>query len=128
LPSPWPKNGRLRISKAMTANDFRSLALSLPEAVEMEHMGHPDFRVGGKIFASLAPDASWGMVKLKPDAQASFMRSEPAVFRPAQGAWGRQGCTLVQLSEAREETVREALAAAWRNTAPAKLMAKHNVS
>ena len=71
----------------MTADKFRNLALSLPEACESAHMGHPDFRVGGKIFATLGPDEEWGMVKLTPEKQASFLRAEPDVFRPASGAW-----------------------------------------
>jgi hypothetical protein len=104
----------------MTADEFRSLALSLPEAVESAHMGHPDFRVRGKIFATLAPPDQ-GMVKLTPEAQAVFLRTEPDVFKPASGAWGRQGCTMVCLEQATEAAVRQALIAAWRNTAPKRL-------
>jgi hypothetical protein len=110
----------------MTPDDFRSLALSLPEAAESAHMGHPDFRVGGKIFATLgAPDAGHGMVKLSPDQQALFVRTEPRVFRPANGAWGRQGCTYVTLDAATEPAVRQAIVAAWRHSAPKELVAKH---
>jgi hypothetical protein len=106
----------------MTAAEFRRLALSLPEALEAAHMGHPDFRVGGKIFATLGPDEDWGMVKLTPDEQASLIESEPGVFDPASGAWGRRGCTIVRLRKAKALTVRHALLAAWRNTAPKKLV------
>jgi hypothetical protein len=106
----------------MTAAEFRSLALSLPEASEDAHMGHPDFRVRGKIFATLGPDEDWGMVKLTPDQQASYMRLEPNVFQPASGAWGRRGCTIVSLQDAEELLVRQALIAAWRNTAPKRLV------
>jgi hypothetical protein len=106
----------------VTAAQFRKLALSLPEAVEAEHMGHPDFRVGGKIFATLGPDEKWGMVKLPPDQQASLMASEPNVFQPASGAWGKNGSTIVRLRPAKVLTVRHALLAAWRNTAPKKLV------
>ena len=106
----------------MTANKFRKLALSLPEASEGAHMNHPDFRVGKKIFATLGPDEKWAMVKLSPDEQAAFIRAEPAVFQPAAGAWGRQGSTIVQLMAAPELTVRHALLAAWRNTAPQSLV------
>jgi hypothetical protein len=67
----------------MTADEFRNMALDFPEAVEAAHMDHPDFRVRGKIFATLGPDEKWGMVKLTPDQQASFLRTEPAIFRPA---------------------------------------------
>jgi hypothetical protein len=106
----------------MTADDFRSLALSFPEAQEDEHMGHPDFRVGGKIFATLGPGEAWGMVKLTPDQQALFVRTEPAVFQPIAGAWGRRGCTRVTLESAEEPSVRQALNEAWRNTAPKRLL------
>src|SRR6516164_7478412 len=71
----------------MTAEKFRELALSLPDAVEAAHMGHPDFRVGGKIFATLGPDEKWGMIKLTPEEQALLIASAPAVFHPASGAW-----------------------------------------
>jgi hypothetical protein len=99
----------------MTASKFRSLALSMPAAVESQHMGHPDFRVRGKIFATLGPDESWGMVKLAPSEQAEFLRAEPSVFTPANGAWGRRGCTIVKLRQAKAATVREAMQAAFRN-------------
>lgn len=109
----------------MTEAEFRSLALSLPEAIEAAHMGHPDFRVGGKIFATLAkPDEALGMVKLTPDQQAVFVRTEPTVFRPVNGAWGRRGATYVHLPAASEPAVRQALIAAWRNTAPKRLARK----
>jgi hypothetical protein len=105
----------------MTADEFRSLALSLPDASEQEHMNHPDFRVCGKIFATLGPDLTWGMVKLTTDQQALFMRTEPDVFQPCNGAWGRRGATYVRLAEAEVPSVRQALVAAWRNTAPKRL-------
>jgi predicted DNA-binding protein (MmcQ/YjbR family) len=89
----------------VTADEFRSLALSLAETSEEAHMGHPDFRVRGKIFATLGPDEDWGMVKLAPDQQASFVRIEPEVFQPFSGAWGRRGCTKVCLAAAQELTV-----------------------
>jgi hypothetical protein len=109
----------------VTANEFRSLALSFPEASEEAHMGHPDFRVGGKIFATLGPNEDWGMVKVTPEQQASFMRLEPHVFKPASGAWGQRGSTIVTLRDADELTVRQALSAAWRNTAPKRLVQQH---
>ena len=105
----------------MTADEFRSLALDLPEASEGAHVNHPDFRVGGKIFATLGPDGDWGMVKLTADEQATFIRTEPAVFQPFNGSWGRRGCTKVRLAAAQEPSVRQALTAAWRNTAPKRL-------
>jgi hypothetical protein len=106
----------------MTADEFRSLALSFPEAVEAAHMNHPDFRVGGKIFATLGPGEAWGMVKLTPEQQALFVRTEPGVFQPVKGAWGRRGATHVRLEAATEPSVRQALEAAWRNTAPKRLL------
>jgi hypothetical protein len=106
----------------MTANEFRELALSFPEAIESAHMRHPDFRVGGRIFATLGyPDEDSAMVKLSSDDQKEFVRTNPDLFQPAKGAWGRQGSTTVYLSAATPDAVREALSAAWRNTAPKRL-------
>jgi hypothetical protein len=106
----------------MTPNEFRELALSFPEAIESAHMHHPDFRVGGRIFATLDyPNKDSAMVKLRRDEQREFMRSNPDIFQPAKGAWGRQGSTLVYLPAATIDVVREARAAAWRNTAPKRL-------
>ena len=110
----------------MTPDEFRRLALSLPEAAESSHMDHPDFRVGGKIFATLGPDEEWGMVKLPPDDQRRLVRSRPDVFEPFPGAWGRQGSTKVRLEAARRKTVHEALVAAWRNTAPKRLVRQYD--
>jgi len=106
----------------MTPDDFRALALQLPEAVEGEHHAHPDFRVGGKVFASIGPDGSWGMVKLTPEEQAERVSALPAMFEPAPGGWGRRGATRVLLARARKPAVRAALFAAWRNTAPPRLL------
>jgi hypothetical protein len=106
---------------AMTPDDFRNLALELPEALEASHHGHPDFRVRGKIFATIMPDGDHGMVKLSPDEQRAYVRSEPDVFQPVKGAWGRQGCTSVLLEAATKASVRRALALAWRGTAPKRL-------
>lgn len=109
----------------MTANDFRRLALSFPEAIESAHMDHPDFRVRGKIFATLGyPDRDSGVVKLTPEEQKEFVRSDPNVFQPVKGAWGLRGSTSVHLPAAKIDKVREALEAAWRNTAPKKLAKK----
>ncbi|MDQ2824660.1 MAG: MmcQ/YjbR family DNA-binding protein [Verrucomicrobiota bacterium] len=106
----------------MTADDFRKIALSFREAVESAHMNHPDFRVGGKIFATLGyPDENWAVVKLTPEEQKSFVRAQPDVFQPVKGAWGRRGNTKVHLPTAKAARTREALAAAWSNTAPKRL-------
>jgi hypothetical protein len=109
----------------VTSSEFRRLALSQPETVERSHMDHPDFRVGGKIFATLGyPDKSWGMVKLFPDQQKEFERAEPTVFVPAKGFWGRRGATCVHLKSAKKATLCKALAAAWLNAAPKSLVKK----
>jgi hypothetical protein len=106
----------------LTANDFRRLALSLPEAIESAHMDHPDFRVGGKIFATLGhPAEGWGMVKLTPEQQHYFSKDEPDVFVPVKGAWGRRGATSVNLKAASKKMLEKAVQAAWRNTAPRRL-------
>lgn len=105
---------------------FRQIALSFPETEERVHMHHPDFRVDGKIFATLGyPDNSWGMVKLTPEQQEELMNEEPGVFVPAAGAWGRKGSTTVHLKSAEKATVRRALEAAWRNIAPKALTAAY---
>ncbi len=112
----------------MTADQFRRLALELPEAVESSHMGHPDFRVRGKIFATLsAPDETWGMVKLTPKQQRQRVRTEPDVFRPVRGSWGRQGCTNVLLAFATDAGLRSALTEAWRNVAPKGLAKEYGI-
>jgi hypothetical protein len=107
----------------MTSQDFRRIALSFPETSEESHMGHPDFRVSGKIFATLGyPKPGWGMVKLTRDQQEEFMHDEPKVFVPVKGGWGRKGATSVALKPARKAILRTALAAAWRNRAPKRLL------
>jgi hypothetical protein len=106
----------------LTANDFRRLAVSLPETAEHAHMGHPDFRVCGKIFATLGyPAKGWGMVKLTPEQQHYFSKDYPDVFVPVTGAWGRRGATSVHLKSVRKETLERVVSAAWRNTAPKRL-------
>lgn len=110
----------------MTPDQFRRLALSFPETTESAHMAHPDFRVGGKIFATLSyPDQGWAMVKLTPEQQDELVRTEPEVFVPVNGGWGRQGATRVRLKAAKKGIVQQALAAAWENrVAKPKLTAK----
>lgn len=107
----------------MTSNDFRRLALSLPETSEKSHMHHPDFRVAGKLFATLGyPDKNWGMVKVTPIEQEMFVKAHPSVFNPCAGAWGRRGCTNVRLKGVRKPMLRRALEAAWRLAAPKTLI------
>jgi hypothetical protein len=113
----------------MTPDTFRRLALTMPETLEVGHMGHPDFRVGGKIFATLGyPDERWGMVKLTPEQQEAFVAADPAVYAPVQGGWGQRGATNVLLRRARAASLRTALMAAWRNVAGAKLARRVEVS
>jgi hypothetical protein len=106
----------------MTPSEFRRLALSLPETEERAHMDHPDFRVAGKIFATLGyPEDGFAMVKLTPVEQEMFVKAQPTVFKPCNGAWGRRGATNVSLRSARKPVIRRALLAAWRLTAPKQL-------
>ena len=107
----------------MTENQFRKLALDLPEAVESAHMNHPDFRVANKIFATLAPAGDRrAMVKLTPQQQAQHLKDHPQTFSPAAGEWGARGATIVNLKAATTEVIRGALLLAWRNTASQKLI------
>ena len=99
----------------MTADEFRGLALDLPEASERSHMNHPDFRVGGKIFATLGPHEEWGMVQLTPEQQAELIATYPETFEPVKGAWGLKGATRVNLQPASERVVTRALDTAWKN-------------
>jgi hypothetical protein len=105
----------------LTSTEFRRLALSLPDTIEGAHMGHPDFRVGGKIFATLGyPSRAVGVVMLTPEQQELFVRTEPKTFTPVPGGWGRQGSTQVILRTAKRSAVREALSVAWSNRAPGR--------
>ena len=107
----------------MTSNDFRKLALSHPETEERQHMNHPDFRVAGKIFATLGyPDKTCGMVKLSPEDQHYFSKDHADVFAPVKGTWGRRGATTVHLKAAKKDVLSKAIKAAWRNTAPKRLV------
>jgi len=106
----------------MTPAQFRKVALSFPEVSENQHMNHPDFRVGGKIFATLGyPDAEHGMVVLPPEEQARLIKSHPKMFAPAKGAWGKRGSTTVRLAAVNASALRSTLEIAWRNKAPKDL-------
>ena len=127
----------------MTPDEFRTLALSMPEALEASHMGHPDFRVRHsdtktRIFASLFVPSDdedgreWAMVKLTSEQQCEVCRSNPAIFRPVAGGWGRQGATQIRLESGAKsrsggrqsirKAIRSAVIAAWRNAAPKRLI------
>lgn len=101
----------------LSADDFRRIALGMEDAVESAHMGHPDFRVNGRIFATLHPDDQSGMVKLTPEEQRQLVQENPGTFAPESGAFGRQGCTRVRLDTVDEDTLGEAMTLAWQNAA-----------
>ena len=99
----------------MKASDFRRIALSLEGAEESSHMGAPDFRVGGRIFATLASQKQgYGNLMLTPEQQADFVGEAPEVFLPVPGGWGRMGATHIRLAQASEEVLTGALQTAWK--------------
>jgi hypothetical protein len=98
----------------MTPEAFRRLALSMPDAVEGAHMNHPDFRANGRIFATLLPGGTQGMVKVSPVQQRALAAAHPDAFVPGNGAWGRQGCTMVQLANVDAAVLRDAMTDAWQ--------------
>jgi hypothetical protein len=99
----------------MNAKDFRRIALSLEGAEEGSHHGQPDFRVGGKIFATLAAEKQgYGTLMLTPDQQAAFVEDLPDVFLPVRGGWGRNGGTHVRLAVVTEDVLEGALRTAWK--------------
>jgi hypothetical protein len=107
----------------MKAADFRRIALALPEAVEGSHFGNPDFRVGGKIFATLSLEKEgYGVLLLSPDEQAGMVADEPETFSPVPGGWGRKGSTRVRLAKVKPDILEAALRSAWRRRAPKKLL------
>jgi len=118
----------------MTEASFRKLALTLPETAEASHMGHADFRVKGKIFATLpfegdaeAKDnvpGGVGVLKLTPDQQDEFIEAWPKCFEPVPGAWGLRGYTRVLLRATSAVILRRALDAAWANIAPKSVVAR----
>ena len=99
----------------MTAADFRRIALSLPGAEQGSHMGAVDFRVGGRIFATLASvELGFGNLMLTPEQQAGFVEEAPELFIPIKGGWGRMGMTHIRLAPSTEDVLRGALQAAWK--------------
>ena len=99
----------------MKASDFRRIALSLEGAEESSHMGAPDFRVGGRIFATLASQKQgYGNLMLTPEQQADFVGEAPEVFLPISGGWGRMGATHIRLAQASEDVLTGALQTAWK--------------
>src|SRR5436190_10376414 len=97
--------------------DFRRIALGLDGALESSHMGHPDFRAHGRIFVTLQNDRAWGALMLTPDQQKLFLADYPDAFKPAAGAWGAAGSTLVHLPSVEEEALGEAITLSYNNAA-----------
>jgi hypothetical protein len=115
----------------MNAGDFRRIALSLEGAEEGSHMGSPDFRVGGRIFATLASQSQgYGNLMLTPEQQKEFISERPELFVPIAGGWGRMGMTHIRLAEAEEDVLSGALRMAWRlrieKNAPKRRAAKRS--
>jgi hypothetical protein len=109
----------------VTPRDFQRIALSLPEAVESQHFGSADFRVNGKIFATLAlAKEGFGVLLLTPEQQAGMIEDEPKIFSPVPGGWGRKGSTRVLLAKVPRDILAAALRTAWRRKAPKRLHLK----
>ena len=104
----------------MTEDEFRKIALSLPEAIEKSHVGHPDFRVkGGKIFATLGyPGEHFAVLILTADQQGELIGRYPEMFEPVKGGWGKRGSTQVLLKAATRKAIESAMKVAWENAAP----------
>jgi hypothetical protein len=99
----------------MTVDDFRRIAIGLPNVEERSHMGSPDFRVEGRIFATLASARDgYGNLKLTPEQQADFVKELPHIFFPVSGGWGKMGMTHIRLDVASEDVLAGALRAAWK--------------
>jgi hypothetical protein len=107
----------------MTAADFRRIALSLPDVTEGSHHGNADFRVGGKIFATLAYEKEgFGVVLVSPEEQKGMIADAPEMFVPVVGAWGRNGATKVRLAKVTPVVIEGALRSAWRKRAPRRMI------
>jgi hypothetical protein len=107
----------------MTPKDFQRIALSLPEAVESQHFGNADFRVNGKIFATLSlAKEGFGVLLLTPEQQAGMIEDAPKIFSPVPGGWGRMGSTRVLLAKVPRDILAAALRTAWRRKAPKRLL------
>ncbi len=108
----------------MTTKDFQRIALSLPETAEGQHFGNADFRVDGKIFATLSlAKEGFGVLLLTPEQQAGMIDDEPKIFSPVPGGWGRKGSTRVSLAKVPRDILEAALRTAWRRKAPKRLLA-----
>jgi hypothetical protein len=113
----------MRRGDALTAADFRRIALALPEAVEASHFGKADFRVGGRIFATLALESEgYGVLLLTPEQQAGMVEDGPEIFSPVPKGWGRMGATRVCLKKVPRDILAAALRTAWQRRAPKRLL------
>ena len=118
----------------MTGEDFRRIALRMPQATEGAHFGHADFRVSGKIFATLALEPEgYGVLLLSPEQQAGMVQDAPDLFSPVPGGWGKNGSTRILLAEAAEDILEDALRTAWQkrvamNARPRKAAQKRTKS
>jgi hypothetical protein len=113
----------------MTAAQFREIALSFPDTVEAAHMGHPDFRVGGKIFATLGYlYEGRGVLLLSPEEQQDLISQHPEMFEPVLGGWGRRGSTQVLLTQITRTVLEAAMRKAWRRKAPKRLSKPRRVA
>ena len=104
---------------------FRRIALSLPEATEGSHFSNADFRIAGKIFATLALEhQGYGVLLLTPDQQAGMVQDAPEIFSPVPGGWGEKGATRVSLAKVPADILKSALRVAWSRKAPKHLLAE----
>jgi hypothetical protein len=105
------------------AADFRRIALTMPEAVEGSHFGNADFRVNGRIFATLGLEKEgYGVLLLTPEQQSGMVEDEPDIFSPVPGGWGRKGSTRVRLAKVAPDILKAALRTAWLRKAPKRLL------
>jgi hypothetical protein len=123
---PWPVSSRVQQPTTsrqtpVTPDQFRAIALSFPEASEGSHFDNADFRVRGRIFATLRAADGRAVLKFTPDEQQLFTATSPGLFEPVKGGWGLKGWTQLMLERADPATVRHTMAAAWRSVAPKSL-------
>jgi hypothetical protein len=120
---PDAVNFHIQARHPLNGANFRRIALALPEATEGSHFGQADFRVGGKIFATLALESKgYGVLLLSPEQQAGMVEDEPEIFSPVPGGWGRKGSTRVLLAKVASDILEAALRTAWLRKAPKRLL------
>jgi hypothetical protein len=109
----------------MTLEEFAKMALSFPESIQASHFNTTDFRVNGRIFATLRPEKQCGVLLLARGDQALLRETSGEMFEPVPGSWGEKGSTFVILDHADPEMVRHAMAMAWKKAAPKSISARH---